>query len=397
MSATNATKPLFDQDIMQAEVPEIIQVYAKSISTNIEKRPLIVKGIFLKQTKQSLPYNNIFYGDSLKCTTSECSIKLKIPEKIYSQLSHGETITVRGLVEPGIKSWGQIDIFLRITRVMNKETEQLDAVDSEKAEIYRIKRDCGLKNIDHVIQSILLSGGKPTILLITGNASLALEDVESQIIGVADRYLIPKRKLSLASSDLICREIELAQKSKPDVIALVRGGGQALEVFDDLGIAKAIATSPIPVVTAIGHAGNNPMAQQIADKAFETPTAFGYYLKDVVTKTDNLVQDNGASLRKSLKAEIEKEKSIEFEKIEKLHKENILAMQTEIRRLNDTIVEKEKSKSEELKDLAYKYENQIATLMAKQNEHAKSRESSAEGEGIIMSIIRFILKLFGIK
>ncbi len=62
---------------------------------------------------------------------------------------------------------------------------------------------------------------------------------------------------------------------RPDVIALVRGGGSAadLSVFDAEVVARRIAELPVPVFTGIGHEVDRSVADEVAHSTFKTPTA----------------------------------------------------------------------------------------------------------------------------
>ncbi len=66
-----------------------------------------------------------------------------------------------------------------------------------------------------------------------------------------------------------------AIQSKPDVILLVRGGGsyEDLLPFSEEIVARTVATSPVPVVTGIGHEPDTSIADMVADIAASTPTA----------------------------------------------------------------------------------------------------------------------------
>ena len=62
-----------------------------------------------------------------------------------------------------------------------------------------------------------------------------------------------------------------------DVICVVRGGGSKadLAAFDAAPIAYAIATASTPVLTGIGHTGDESVADLVAHEAHITPTACG--------------------------------------------------------------------------------------------------------------------------
>ncbi|MGH8988166.1 MAG: exodeoxyribonuclease VII large subunit, partial [Acidimicrobiales bacterium] len=62
-----------------------------------------------------------------------------------------------------------------------------------------------------------------------------------------------------------------------DVIVVVRGGGSKadLAAFDTEPVARAVATSSIPVWTGIGHTGDESVADVVANRSCITPTECG--------------------------------------------------------------------------------------------------------------------------
>ncbi len=65
------------------------------------------------------------------------------------------------------------------------------------------------------------------------------------------------------------------RKREVEIIVVMRGGGslEDLQAFNDERVARAIFRSDIPVLAAIGHARDIPIAYMVADAAADTPTA----------------------------------------------------------------------------------------------------------------------------
>jgi exodeoxyribonuclease VII large subunit len=76
----------------------------------------------------------------------------------------------------------------------------------------------------------------------------------------------------------------LARRSDLDCVVVIRGGGarNELATFDAESIALAIATSPIPVLTGLGHEVDRSVADEVAHTALKTPTACAGSLIDTV-------------------------------------------------------------------------------------------------------------------
>ena len=76
---------------------------------------------------------------------------------------------------------------------------------------------------------------------------------------------------------VIVKALRAAERTAPDAILLVRGGGslEDLMPFNDEAVARAVAdiTTRVPVVTGIGHEPDTSIADMVASRRASTPTA----------------------------------------------------------------------------------------------------------------------------
>ena len=86
------------------------------------------------------------------------------------------------------------------------------------------------------------------------------------------------------AEEMVAAAIRALGRRDVDLIVVIRGGGSRndLAAFDAEGIARAIATSPIPVFTGIGHEIDRSVADELAGRAWKTPTACAGAIVDMV-------------------------------------------------------------------------------------------------------------------
>lgn len=104
--------------------------------------------------------------------------------------------------------------------------------------------------------------------------------------------LIPTIVQGEAAAPQICEAINKAFKiPNIDVLIIGRGGGsiEDLWAFNDEKLARIIATSPIPVISAVGHEIDFTIADFVADLRAPTPSAAAELVtKDLVELTSRL-------------------------------------------------------------------------------------------------------------
>ncbi len=147
------------------------------------------------------------------------------------------------------------------------------------AALERLKRKLAAEGLFSAERKRVLPIWPRTIGLVTGNDAAAKRDVLTGIqtrfppahIVVAETYVQGPRAAGAVVESLrrLCEVPEL------DVVVVARGGGsfEDLLPFSDERLVRAIASCPVPVVSAVGHEQDTPLCDLAADVRASTPTA----------------------------------------------------------------------------------------------------------------------------
>lgn len=118
-----------------------------------------------------------------------------------------------------------------------------------------------------------------TVGIVTSAQAAALRDVlttlERRAPGVSVIvYPTPVQGIDAAAS-IVAALGAAARRRECDVLLLVRGGGSIEDLwsFNDEALARAVAASPIPVVSGVGHETDFTIVDFVADERAPTPTA----------------------------------------------------------------------------------------------------------------------------
>jgi exodeoxyribonuclease VII large subunit len=128
--------------------------------------------------------------------------------------------------------------------------------------------------------------------LLTGTDAAARGDILTAIgtrFPPARVVVAETRVQGRGAAEAIVRSLEaLAAHPAVDVVVLARGGGsfEDLLPFSAEAVVRAVAASPVPVVSAVGHEQDTPLCDLAADVRASTPTAAA---RLVVPDLDELV------------------------------------------------------------------------------------------------------------
>jgi len=73
-----------------------------------------------------------------------------------------------------------------------------------------------------------------------------------------------------------------------DAVVIIRGGGSKTDLlaFDDYGLAAAVGSFPLPILTGIGHERDEAVIDLAAHTALKTPTAVAAFLAERLARLD---------------------------------------------------------------------------------------------------------------
>jgi exodeoxyribonuclease VII large subunit len=125
---------------------------------------------------------------------------------------------------------------------------------------------------------------------------------------VAHVVLVPVPVQGAEAAPLIAEAItRLGASQHIDVMIVGRGGGslEDLWCFNDERVVRAIAASPVPVVSAVGHETDVTLADFAADYRAPTPSAAAEAVVPVLDELVTQIGERSARLRRTMRHRIE--------------------------------------------------------------------------------------------
>jgi len=194
-------------------------------------------------------------------------------------LADGMAVRIEGQVEYHSPS-GQLS--LRMTGIDPEHTLGRMALDRDR--LLRVLAAEGLleRNRGLALPLVPLRVG-----LVASTGTAGYTDVLTHLAesGIGWHVVVSDARVQGASaSRSVARAIRRLGPAGVDVILVIRGGGSRsdLAVFDAEPIARAIAASPVPVLTGIGHEVDTSVADAVAHTSCKTPTACAAHLVEHV-------------------------------------------------------------------------------------------------------------------
>jgi exodeoxyribonuclease VII large subunit len=101
------------------------------------------------------------------------------------------------------------------------------------------------------------------------------DELQRSALGFSLTVIDTRVQGELAEQMVAAAIVTLSRRIDLDAMVVIRGGGarNELAVFDAERIARAIAASPVPVLTGLGHEVDRSVADEVAHTSLKTPTA----------------------------------------------------------------------------------------------------------------------------
>jgi exodeoxyribonuclease VII large subunit len=259
------------------------------------------------ELRRSPNWGNVFF--TLKDPEEGACLPASIPRRTFDalklELHEGERIHVLGRPEL-FAAKGEF-------RLRAFSLERF-GVGEHLAAIERLKQALAAEGLFDSARKRSLPRFPRRIGLITGSDAAARRDVVTTIqtrfpparVLVAETLVQGPR----AAAGIVEALEALVREPGVDVIVLTRGGGSFDDLlpFSDERVVRAVASCPVPVVSAVGHEQDTPLCDLAADVRASTPTAAGkLVVPDLEALRVELVRAR-SSLERSVRRATERER-----------------------------------------------------------------------------------------
>ena len=371
----------------------LITIFANALKVKEDKKILLVKGIYQKSA-MSKKYGKYYY-EKLKSELDDYSLTILVSDLIKKDLQHGQVYTIRGFIDKKVKDSGSIDINFNIMEVVGKEEPAVSDEEMKRFEIMQRKAASGYKDFEGAVKKHVYDGTCMQLAVIYGNSGIVDQDFKNALGEASSNFVIHEKRINLSSkSEIIQTLVALSELYPFDAIAIVRGGGSGLEIFNDAEIAlECVNLKPI-FITAIGHASDNQLINKVSDKSYITPTDFASNLKRVVDEATEEMEGSKARLIDGIKktmdsqyldriktlAEQLEQKNKEFATMSEDNKSNIRL----VRELEQNAAQQKENTLNALVSEKI-FDNQtLSTEMAKQNKKIKKMMYAIAGLSVAL-------------
>lgn len=359
---------------------------------------LNIRGIFK-------PGNGVLYGsyyyDNLKDENTNTQIKFLVPAAIRNRMKPDSLVIARGMVCKRIDALkSSIELQFRVDSIVEEVKEQaIDKDEVKRMELRQRKVAAGFKNVDSMLENMLMKGERPRVALVLPTTNVVLKDFEHGKRAASVAIDFVDRTVTFTHTSDLCNVLRTLDGLGFNAIALVRGGGIDPKTdVDKPEVIETVVGMKTPFISGLGHAPEIIFLRQVADKWTPNPNALGQYFAEIVEKASEKRTNSRAALVKEVEGQFKNQIQEQSKQLTNLQEQlkkqaDSLKAQTEsLTKLQTTNNELNKS----VQQLTVKH-----SLAEKERDFAKEKVEQLEGKlkeskssKIWMYVILVILALF---
>lgn len=280
-----------------ARKPATITQLNDYIQKTIKLDP-ILGNVYAVGTISDLKYHSsghIYFSAIDDDSKIRCMIPSFYAKYLDFTLENGQEVLMNGFIDV-YKKGGSYSLMIKAVEIQGEGKASL-----EFQYLMNKLKDEGLFDQD---RKKTIPSFPKKIGVITASTGAALQDILKIIKArnnYVDVYIFPAQvQGDYAASDLT-NTVKLVNENYKDIDTIIigRGGGSQEDLipFNDEGLARAIADSQIPVISAVGHEIDFTICDFVSDLRAETPTAAAQIavpditvLKEEMNKLKNSIQ-----------------------------------------------------------------------------------------------------------
>jgi exodeoxyribonuclease VII large subunit len=282
----------------------ILQLFNNALTPPATKKMLQLRGIY--QPGKGMAYNGFFY-DTLRDETTDAQLTLIVPALVRSALIAGKTIECWGFITRRVvPAGGRIEVHVNLSQLVAQVANRHSEKEMQMLEILQQKAAMGYRDVDAMIKSRIVQEQRISITILIGKTAIIDADIKHSLEEAIGFYDLRFQRIGLYAETEIAAALQrLNDTGMQDILVIARGGGENMEIFNSLAIAAyCLKLAPL-LVTAIGHKEDTSLVQQVADKAFITPTALGQYLRAIYNDTVAEMENSRAKYTELIRSQYE--------------------------------------------------------------------------------------------
>ena len=279
----------------------IVAIFNAATVTKEEKKIINVRGIFKKSGTSN--YGGYYYN-RLKDEASDSYITLVTSALMHNKVEDNKTIEFKGFLSRKTTNKGSIEIIINLIELISERVNKFSEEETKKILLINKKVLSGFKDLDAHIKNSIFNNKRIVIKIIMGKSGIIDSDINKGMEDAVALYDIEYHRVSLSAPDEIINKIKFLDNSGTDVICVARGGGEKLDIFENLDICDSILDRKTIIASAIGHAKDVSLFEKLSDKKFITPTQFGNYLKEIYNSTIEEFEQSKAKIVKDITTQL---------------------------------------------------------------------------------------------